>query len=105
MKARIAVVAGDGIGHLARVLGATGAGGHDQVRATEAAQRFAAWLASGKVDQKRIDASEMLRAITAHIAGGVIPLNVSYEFSHTFAWEEARRRIEMACDLAAHANR
>jgi hypothetical protein len=71
----------------------------------ESARRFAAWLPGGKVDQKRIDASEMLRAITAHIAEGVVPLQVSYEFSHTFAWEEARCRIETACDLTAHANR
>ena len=47
----------------------------------------------------------MLQAIAAHIAGGVVPLEVSYKFSHTFAWEEARRRIEMARDPAAHANR
>jgi hypothetical protein len=47
----------------------------------------------------------MFQAVAAHIAGGVIPLEVSYEFSHTFAWEEARLRIEMARDLAAHANR
>jgi hypothetical protein len=77
----------------------------EQDLAPEAARRFAAWLPSGKVDQKRIDADEMLQAIAAHIAGGVIPLEVSYEFSHTFAWEEARLRIEMARDLAAHANR
>jgi hypothetical protein len=77
----------------------------EQGLAPEAPRRFAAWLPSGKVDQKRIDASEMLQAITAHIAGGVIPLEVSWEFSHTFAWEEARRRIEMARDLAAQANR
>jgi hypothetical protein len=63
--------------------------------APEAAGGFAAWLPDGKVDQKRIDANEMLQTITAHVADGVIPLEVSYEFSHTFAWEEARRRIEM----------
>jgi hypothetical protein len=73
--------------------------------APEAARSFAAWLPNGKIDQKRIDASEMLQAITAHIASGVIPLEVSFEFSHTVAWEEARRRIEVARDLAAHANR
>ena len=73
--------------------------------APEAARRFAAWLPREKIDQKRIDANEMLQAITAHIAGGVIPLQVSFEFSHTFAWEEARRRIEMARDPAGHANR
>jgi len=77
----------------------------EQGLAPEAARRFADWLPGGKVDQKHIDASEMLQAITAHIAGGVSPLQVSYEFSHTFAWEEARRRIELARDLAAHANR
>ena len=62
--------------------------------------RFASWLPGGQVDQKRIDASEMLEAMTAHISSGVIPLKVSYEFSHTFAWEEARRRIEAAGDPA-----
>lgn len=71
----------------------------DQGLAPEAA-RFEAWLPLGKVDQKCIDANEMLQTITAHIAGGVIPLEVTYEFSHTFAWEEARRRNELA-----HANR
>jgi hypothetical protein len=77
----------------------------EQGLAPEAVRRFAAWLPGGKVDQKRIDASEMLQAIMAHIAGGVIPLEISYEFSHTFAWEEARRRIELARDQAAYANR
>ncbi len=77
----------------------------EQGLAPEAVRRFSAWLPGGKIDQKRIDASEMLQAITAHMAGGVIPLKVSYEFSHTFAWEEARRRIELACGLATHAIR
>ena len=74
----------------------------EQGLAPELVGRFANWLPSGQVDQKRIDASEMLQAITAHISSGVIPLKVSYEFSHTFAWEEARRRIETARDLATH---
>jgi hypothetical protein len=68
--------------------------------APELVGRFASWLPGGQVDQKRIDASEMLEAITAHISSGVIPLKVSYEFSHTFAWEEARRRTETASDPA-----
>ena len=74
----------------------------EQGLAPELVGRFANWLPGGQVDQKRIDASEMLEAITAHISNGVIPLEVSYEFSHTFAWEEARRRIETARDLATH---
>ena len=72
----------------------------EQGLAPELVGRFASWLPGGKVDQKRIDASEMLEAMTAHISSGVIPLKVSYEFSHTFAWEEARRRIEAAGDPA-----
>jgi hypothetical protein len=72
----------------------------EQGLAPELVGRFASWLPGGQVDQKRIDASEMLEAITAHISSGVIPLKVSYEFSHTFAWEEARRRIEAASDPA-----
>ena len=68
----------------------------EQGLAPQVIRRFASWLPGGQVDQKRIDASEMLQAITAHISSGLIPLKVSYEFSHTFAWEEARRRIETA---------
>jgi hypothetical protein len=71
--------------------------------APEALRRFANWLPSGQVDQKRIDAGEMLQAIAAHFAGGVTPLEVSYQFVHTFAWEEARRRTELALDPAANA--
>jgi len=72
----------------------------EQGLAPELVGSFASWLPGGQVDQKRIDASEMLEAMTAHISSGVIPLKVSYEFSHTFAWEEARRRIEAAGDPA-----
>jgi hypothetical protein len=71
--------------------------------APEALHRFASWLPHGQVDQKRIDAAEMLQAIVAHLADGVTPLEVSYEFAHTFAWEEARRRTEKALDPAAKA--
>jgi hypothetical protein len=70
--------------------------------APEALHRFASWLPDGQVDQKRIDATEMLRVIAAHLAAGVTPMEVSYEFAHTFAWEEARRLTEAAQDRAAH---
>jgi hypothetical protein len=56
--------------------------------------RFAAWLDGGRIDQKRIDAEEMLHAMTAHLASGVTPLEVSYRLAHTFAWEEIRQRLE-----------
>jgi hypothetical protein len=71
--------------------------------APEALRRFARWLPRGQVDQKRIDSGEMLQVIIAHLAGGVTPLEVSYQFAHTFAWEEARRRTEIALEQAANA--
>jgi hypothetical protein len=60
--------------------------------------RFATWLPEGRVAQKRIDAEEMLGAMLAHLERGVTPLEVSYRFAHTFAWEDARRRTETARD-------
>jgi hypothetical protein len=72
----------------------------EQGLAPEALHSFASWLPDGQVDQKRIDAGEMLQAVMAHLAGGVTPLEISYQFAHTFAWEEARRRTEIARDHA-----
>jgi hypothetical protein len=62
--------------------------------APEALARFANWLPEGKIDQKRIDAVNLLEAVKAHLGRGVTPMQVSYRFAHTFAWEEARQRIE-----------
>jgi len=64
--------------------------------APEALDRFTNWLPAGNVDQKRIDAVKLREAVTAHLAGGVTPMQVSYRFAHTFAWEDARQRIESA---------
>jgi hypothetical protein len=66
-------------------------------------RRFADWLPDGHVDQKQIDAEQMLQAISAHLAAGVTPLQVSYEFAHTFAWEDARRWTELARDQGGGA--
>jgi hypothetical protein len=68
--------------------------------APEKLQRFADWLSRGKIDQKRIDAEEMLSAIAGHVKTDVTPFQASYEFAHTFAWEEARQTIERASFLA-----
>jgi hypothetical protein len=69
--------------------------------ASEPLHRFASWLPGGQVDQKRSDAGEMLDAIAAHLTDGITPLRVSYQFAHTFAWEEARQRTEATRDGAA----
>jgi D-erythrulose 4-phosphate isomerase len=57
-------------------------------------RRFADWLPNGQIDQKRLDALEMLAAMTEHITHGVSPLKVTYQMAHTFAWEYARQRSE-----------
>jgi hypothetical protein len=69
---------------------------------SEALSQFANWLPRGQVDQKRMDAEDMLLEVVAHLASEVCPLQVSYRFAHSFAWEEARRRAEMGCDQAAN---
>jgi hypothetical protein len=62
--------------------------------APEELDRFAAWLPHGKVNQKRLDAEDMLAALLNHMAADVPPFEASFEFAHTFAWEEARQMIE-----------
>jgi hypothetical protein len=59
-----------------------------------AVSRLAHWLPSGQIDRKRLDALEMLQAMSEHLTRGVLPLQVSYQFAHTFAWEDARLRTE-----------
>ena len=59
-------------------------------------RRFADWLSRGKIDQKRIDAQEMLSAIVGHMMMDTKPFEAPYQFAHTFAWEEARQMIEQA---------
>ncbi len=55
---------------------------------------LAAWLPTGKVDQKIRDALALVAAIRADLAAGVRPLNVTYTFAETAAWNIARRRAE-----------
>ena len=57
---------------------------------------FAEWLPRGKVNQKRLDAEEMLGAILSHMATDASPFEASFQFAHTFAWEEARQMIEQS---------
>ena len=55
-------------------------------------RRFADWLPSGRIDQKRIDAEAMLDAIRSQLAEDPRPLRVAYTLSDTVAWQAARRR-------------
>ena len=67
---------------LRRALGSPGA-----VPAEVAA--FAAWLPTGRVDQKRQDAVSMLRAMREHLAANPPPKRVRYTFERTVWWEHA----------------
>jgi len=69
------------------VLGAMAVSAADAAALT----RFEAWLPSGRVDQKRLDALAMLEAIGAHLAANPPPLVVDYELADTAAWHTAKR--------------
>jgi hypothetical protein len=53
---------------------------------------LATWLPAGQVDQKRADALEMIAAIWAHLAAGVMRLAVSYRFHDTGYHQAAMRQ-------------
>jgi hypothetical protein len=59
-----------------------------------ALQDLAAWLPTGKVDQKIRDALALVSAVSAHLAAGLTPLRVTYTFANTAAWEAASRRAD-----------
>jgi hypothetical protein len=44
---------------------------------------FTAWLHGGQVDQKRVDAIEMIATVRTHLAASITPLKVSYRFRDT----------------------
>ena len=67
--------------------------------ASKELERFADWLPRGKMDQKRLDAENMVSAISRHMRTDASPFEASFEFAHTFAWEEARQMIEQASGL------
>jgi hypothetical protein len=58
----------------------------------EVVASVAAWLPTGRVDRKRLDALELVDAVAAHLARGARPFTPTFDFAHTYAWEEARRR-------------
>ena len=51
----------------------------------------AAWLPSGRIDQKHRDAEALLAAIRDHLDAAPPPLRVSYTLAATVAWRMARR--------------
>ncbi len=64
--------------------------------ASQELDRFVEWLPRGRVNQKRLDAEEMLGALLTHMKADTAPFEASFQFAHTFAWEEARQTIEQS---------
>jgi hypothetical protein len=54
-------------------------------------EAFAAWLATGAVDQKRQDAQALLDALASIAANGRRPRPVSFRFEQTDLWRKATR--------------
>jgi len=67
------------------------AGGRDLGLAEAELVALERWLPTGRVDQKRTDAIEMLRRIGTLLAADPPPKSVSYDFQHTDMWEMAVR--------------
>ncbi len=59
---------------------------------------LAASLSAGRRDLKADDALAMLDAVRRHLALGVSPLRVGYDFARTAAWEIACRRSAAGSD-------
>jgi hypothetical protein len=59
----------------------------------EELDRLKAWLPANQVNQKRLDAIAMLRAIAEARAAALEPKPVSYVFEHTTLWEAVERQF------------
>jgi hypothetical protein len=55
---------------------------------------FAAWLSSGRVEQKHADAAALAAEIGTYLAQDGRPLAVGYQFADTAAWRAARARAD-----------
>jgi hypothetical protein len=53
--------------------------------------RLRAWLADGRVDQKKIDAVAMVAAMQAARARSAAPFRATFHFEHTDMWEQVGR--------------
>jgi hypothetical protein len=79
--------------HIARLAAAGGASAAEL-------GRFESWLPRGAVNQKRIDARDMLRAMRRVLADPP-SLTADYTFEHTEAWEAATSRAKEQTDNTA----
>jgi hypothetical protein len=71
--------------------------------AKDTVARLAKWLevAEHRIDQKRLDAAELLEHMGAFAGRDVPPLRVAWHFQHTDAWEQVRRTVAQAPDVVS----
>ena len=65
-------------------------------RADEEHELLRAWLPGRRVERKREDALELLRAIRRDLDDGLEPFRPTWTLQRTRYWEEARRSVEVA---------
>ncbi len=58
---------------------------------TDLLARFKAWLPTGRVDQKRLDAVQMLRAMRRWLSENAAAPEARFHFEHTLLWRQAVR--------------
>jgi len=63
---------------------------------------LSAWLLAGQVDQKRVDALQMIAAIRTHLAAGATPLRISYRFQDTGYHQAAAQRSIAYSEQVGH---
>ena len=64
-------------------------------------ERLRAWLAHGRVDQKRVDALAMLDAMRAFLSEDPAPKEVDFHFEWTVMWDDAIRSFEAGREARA----
>ena len=82
--------------------------GYDRVLSEAAARqlpsdelaRLKSWLPKNQINQKRLDAVAMLRAIGEAHAAALAPKTVSYVFEHTMLWESVEQQFRADADDA-----
>ncbi len=60
--------------------------------------RLKSWLPKNQINQKRLDAVAMLRAIGEAHAAALAPKTVSYVFEHTILWESVEQQFRAGAD-------
>ena len=62
-------------------------------------RRLGAWLPAGRIDQKRLDALELLDELEVFARSDTTPFEAGFRFAWTEAWESLHRRVAISEEL------